>query len=389
MSMKNLSKIAMLDKLCEQPKKFWRDRGFREGKCEYCIWNWRDFLSKLNSQDYAKFFREIKGYIRDRQLQAMRSVNRELVALYWDIGQLIHQKQEALGWGKSVVETLARDLQAEFPGRNGFSAQNLWFMRQFYSEYVGKPNLQPLVREISWTKNLIIFSRCKDNLEQEFYLRATARYGWTKAVLQHQVDNKSYEKYLLNQTNFDKAVPEEIRAQAVLAVKDRYTFDFLDLADEHSERELEQALVKNVRAFLSEMGGSFAFMGNQYRLEVGGQEYFIDLLLFHRRLRCLVAIELKIGDFKPEHKGKMEFYLEALDCQERVEGENPPIGMIICRSKNKTVVEYALRNAVRPIGVATYSIVPQLPDAYRDELPSPEAIAERLRLWDDREVGDE
>lgn len=269
-------------------------------------------MSELNSQDYAKFFREIKGYIRDRQLQAMRSVNRELVALYWDIGQLIHQKQEALGWGKSVVETLARDLQAEFPGRNGFSAQNLWFMRQFYSEYVGKPNLQPLVREISWTKNLIIFSR-----------------------------------------------------------------------------DLEQALVKNVRAFLSEMGGSFAFMGNQYRLEVGGQEYFIDLLLFHRRLRCLVAIELKIGDFKPEHKGKMEFYLEALDCQERVEGENPPIGMIICRSKNKTVVEYALRNAVRPIGVATYSIVPQLPDVYRDELPSPEAIAERLRLWDDREVEDE
>jgi predicted nuclease of restriction endonuclease-like (RecB) superfamily len=346
-------------------------------------------MSELNSQDYANFFREVKKYIRDRQLQAMRSVNRELVALYWDIGQLIHQKQEALGWGKSVVETLAIDLQAEFPGRNGFSAQNLWFMRQFYNEYVGKPNLQPLVREISWTKNLIIFSRCKDHLEQEFYLRATARYGWTKAVLQHQVDSKSYEKYLLNQTNFDEAVPEKIRAQAILAVKDRYTFDFLELVDEHSERDLEQALVKNIRAFLSEMGGSFAFLGNQYRLVVGGQEYFIDLLLFHRRLRCLVAIELKIGDFKPEHKGKMEFYLEALDCQERIEGENPPIGMIICRSKNKTVVEYALRNAVRPIGVATYSIVPQLPEDYRNELPSPEAIAERLRLWDDQEMGDE
>jgi predicted nuclease of restriction endonuclease-like (RecB) superfamily len=346
-------------------------------------------MGELNSQDYAKFFCEIKRYIRDRQLQAMRSVNRELVALYWDIGQLIHQKQEALGWGKSVVETLARDLQAEFPGRNGFSANNLWLMRQFYCEYVDKPNLQSLIGEISWTKNLVVFGRCKDDLEREFYLKATARFGWTTNVLKHQVDNKSYEKFLLNQTNFDAAIPEEIRGQAVLAVKDRYTFDFLDLVDEHSERDLEQALVKNVRAFLSEMGGSFAFMGSQYRLEVGGQEYFIDLLLFHRRLRCLVAIELKIGDFKPEHKGKMEFYLEALDCQERVEGENPPIGMIICRSKNKTVVEYALRNAVRPIGVATYSIVPQLPDAYRDELPSPEAIAERLRLWDDREVGDE
>jgi predicted nuclease of restriction endonuclease-like (RecB) superfamily len=346
-------------------------------------------MNEMSPQDYANFFHEIKGRIRDRQLQALRSVNRELVGLYWDIGELIHHKQEALGWGKSVVETLARDLQAEFPGRNGFSAQNLWFMRQFYSEYVDQPNLQSLIREISWTKNLVIFGRCKDGLEREFYLRATARYGWTTAVLKHQVDNKSYEKYLLNQTNFDATVPDELRAQAILAVKDSYTFDFLDLVDDHSERDLEQALVKNLRAFLSELGGAFAFVGNQYRLEVGGQEYFIDLLLFHRRLRCLVAIELKIGDFKPEHKGKMEFYLEALDCQERMEGENPPIGMIICRSKNKTVVEYALRTAVRPIGVATYTIVPQLPDAYREELPSPEAIAERLRLWDGREVEDE
>ena len=343
-------------------------------------------MSEMSLQEYTNFFQEIKGYIRDRQLRAMRSVNLELVGLYWDIGESIHSKQEELGWGKSVVETLARDLQAEFPGRNGFSAQNLWFMRQFYSEYVDKPNLQPLVREISWTKNLIIFSRCKDDLEREFYLRATARYGWTKVVLQHQLDNKSYEKYLLNQTNFDATIPERIKHQAILAVKDRYTFDFLNLADEHSERELEESLVKNIRSFLSELGGAFAFIGNQYRLEVGGQEYFIDLLLFHRRLRCLVAIELKIGDFKPEHKGKMEFYLEALDCQERVEGENPPIGIIICRSKNKTVVEYALRNAIRPIGVATYTVVPQLPDAYREELPSPEAIAARLRLWDESEV---
>ncbi len=239
-----------------------------------------------------------------------------------------------------------------------------------------------MVAEISWSKNLIIFGRCKDDLEREFYLRATARFGWTKAVLQHQVDNRSYEKYLLNQTNFDATVSEDIKNQAIFAVKDKYTFDFLSLADEHSERDLEQALVKNVRSFLSEMGGAYAFIDHQYRLEVGGQEYFIDLLLFHRRLRCLVAIELKIGDFKPEHKGKMEFYLEALDTQERMEGENPPIGIIICRHKNKTVVEYALRNAVRPIGVATYTVVPQLPEAYRQELPSPEAIAERLQLWD-------
>jgi predicted nuclease of restriction endonuclease-like (RecB) superfamily len=346
-------------------------------------------MSDMNLQEYAGFLHEIKGRIRDRQLQAMRSVNRELVGLYWEIGELIHHKQEVQGWGKSVVETLARDLQVEFPGRNGFSANNLWLMRQFYREYVDKPNLQSLIGEISWTKNLVIFGRCKDDLEREFYLRATARYGWTASVLKHQLDNKTYERYLLNQTNFDATVPEDIKNQALLAVKDHYTFDFLGLADEHSEAELEQALMKNIRAFLTEMGAAFTFAGSQYRLEVGGQEYFIDLLLFHRRLKCLVAIELKIGDFKPEHKGKMEFYLEALDTQEKMEGENPPIGIIVCRSKNKTVVEYALRSATRPIGVATYEIVTALPEAYRDELPSPEAIAERLRLWDGRSVDDD
>ena len=252
-----------------------------------------------------------------------------------------------------------------------------------------RPKLQPLVREISWSKNLVIMARCKDDLEREFYLRATARFGWTKAVLQHQIDNKSYERYLLNQTNFDQTLPPAIQAQAALAVKDHYTFDFLDLVDEHSERQLELALVANLRRFLAELGGAFAFIGNQHRLEVGGQEYFVDLLLFHRRLRCLVAIDLKIGAFEPEHKGKMEFYLEALNQQERLEAENPPIGIIICRDKNKTVVEYALRTAARPIGVATYTVVPELPEAYRADLPSPEAIAQRLRLWDGKETGEE
>ena len=186
-------------------------------------------MSEMNPQDYAGFLHEIKRRIRDRQLQAMRSVNRELVLLYWEIGEMIHQKQALLGWGKSVVETLAQDLQAEFPGRNGFSARNLWNMREFYGTYSTRPILQPLVAEISWTKNLVIMGRCKDDLEREFYLRATSRYGWTKAVLQHQIDNKSYERFLLNQTNFDKAIPEAIRAQAILAVKDHYTFDFLNL----------------------------------------------------------------------------------------------------------------------------------------------------------------
>lgn len=346
-------------------------------------------MNELSANDYLGFLVEIKTRIRHAQYQALRAVNNELLSLYWDLGESIHQKQEVLGWGKSVVETLARDLQAEFPGRNGFSARNLWNMRDFYGEYSALPKLQPLVAEISWAKNLVIMARCKDLLEKEFYLRATARFGWTKAVLQHQIDNQSYAKYLLNQTNFDQTLPPEIKAQAVLAVKDHYTFDFLGLADEHSERELELALVHNLRSFLSEMGGLFTFVGTQHRLEVGGQEYFIDLLLFHRRLRALVAIELKVRSFQPEHKGKMEFYLEALDTQERLGDENPSIGIIICRDKNKTVVEYALRTARRPIGVATYTVCTDLPEAHRAELPSPEAIAERLKIWDRKKAEDE
>jgi predicted nuclease of restriction endonuclease-like (RecB) superfamily len=330
---------------------------------------------------YSEFLVEIKNQIRRRQFRALQAVNHELLDLYWWLGENIHQRQGAQGWGKAVVENLARDLQAEFPGRNGFSAQNLWLMRQFFNEYSHKPKLQPLVREISWSKNLVILARSKDDLEREFYLRATARFGWTKNVLQHQIDNQSYAKYLNGQTNFDLALPDNIKAQALLAVKDHYSFDFLGLAEEHSERELEQALVKNLRGFLSEMGGAFTFVGNQYRLEVGGKEYFIDLLLFHRRLRCLIAIELKIGEFKPEHKGQIEFYLDTLDQQYRLEGENPPIGILICRSKTKTMVEYALRTMTRPLGIATYTVSPQLPASYQNDLPSPDEIAQRLRAW--------
>ncbi len=330
---------------------------------------------------YGDFLVEIKAQIRQRQFQALRAANRELLELYWWLGENICRRQEALGWGKAVVQALARDLQAEFPGRNGFSAQNLWAMRQFFIEYRDKPKLQSLIGVVSWAKNLLILARCKDDLEREFYLRATARFGWTSKVLQHQLDNQSYRQYLLGQTNFDAAVPDTIKAQALLAVKDHYTFDFLGLSEEHSERELEQALVRNLRAFLAEMGGAFTFVGNQYRLEVDGKEYFIDLLLFHRRLRCLVAIELKIGDFKPEHKGQIEFYLDSLDQQHRLEGENPPIGIVICRGKTKTMVEYALRTMTRPLGIATYTVTPQLPASYRDDLPSPEQIAARLQAW--------
>ncbi|MEY4910807.1 MAG: hypothetical protein RL761_470 [Pseudomonadota bacterium] len=330
---------------------------------------------------YGDFLLEVKTQIRQQQYQALRAANKELLSLYWWIGESIARKQHVHGWGKSVVESLANDLQIEFPNQNGFSARNLWNMLNLYRLYGDKPKLQPLVAEISWAKNLLIMARCKDDLEREFYLLGTARFGWTKNLLQHQLDNKTYIQYIKGETNFDAALPDTIKAQAVLAVKDHYTFDFLGLADQHSERELEGALVKNLRGFLAEMGGHFTFVGNQYRLEVDGKDYFIDLLLFHRRLRCLVAIELKIGEFKPEHKGQIEFYLDTLDQQNRLEGENPPIGIVICRSKTKTMVEYALRTMTRPLGIATYTVSPQLPDSFRGELPSAEQIAKQLESW--------
>ena len=329
-------------------------------------------------QDYPRLLTEIKERIRSAQYEALKAVNKELVGLYWDIGRMIVERQDVEGWGKAVVEQLAADLRTEFPGVGGFSSSNLWRMKAFFEAYTGLEKLAPLVREIGWSHNLAILERCKDALEREFYLRMTRKFGWSKNVLIHQIDNQSYEKSLLGQTNFDQALTPELRAQAKLAVKDEYTFDFLELGEEHSERELERALIARIEDFLRAMGGMFAFMGSQYRLEVDGKEFFIDLLLFHRRLRCLVAIELKVGDFLPEFVGKMQFYLAALDRQVRQEDENPSIGIILCKEKSRTIVEYALHDARKPIGVATYEITKTLPKALKGQLPSPKDIAHLL-----------
>jgi len=329
-------------------------------------------------QDYPRLLTEIKERIRSAQYEALKAVNKELVGLYWDIGRMIVERQVVEGWGKAVVKQLATDLQTEFPGVGGFSASNLWRMKAFFEAYTGHEKLAPLVREIAWSHNLVIMERCKDPLEREFYVRMTRKFGWSKNVLIHQIDNQSYEKSMLGQTNFDKAMTPELRAQAKLAVKDEYTFDFLELGEEYSELELERALIARIEHFLRAMGGMFAFMGSQYRLEVDGKEFFIDLLLFHRRLRCLVAIELKVGDFQPEFVGKMQFYLAALDRQVRQEDENPSIGIILCKEKSRTIVEYALHNASNPIGVATYEITRTLPKALKGQLPSPKDIAHLL-----------
>ncbi len=328
-------------------------------------------MSQSLPAEYSDLLLEMKQRIHSAQCEAFRTVNKELITLYRDIGKLIVMRQKEAGWGKAIVEQLAKDLQAEFLGISGFSARNIWRMRDFYLAYVSNEKLTPVVAEIGWTHNLVILEKCKDKLEQEFYIKMTRKFGWTKNVLIHQIENQTYEKTLLNQTNFEQTVAIEIRNQAKLAVKDEYIFDFLELSD----RELEKAILSRVEPFLQEMGGIFSFTGSQYRLEIVGKEYFIDLLLYHRGLKCLIAVELKIGEFIPEYIGKMQFYLAALDDLVRLPEENPSIGIVLCKSKERTIVEYALRELNKPIGVATYKITHSLPSELQSQLPNPQQIA--------------
>ena len=336
--------------------------------------------SSILSPEYLNFKNEITARIRSAQYEALKAVNKEMIALYWEVGKRITEQQTALGWGKSVVENLSRDIQKEFPGIKGFGVSNMWDMARFYAEYQSNEILQPLVGEISWSKHIVILTKCKETQQRQFYILATKKYGWTKDVLINKIEAKTYENYLLGQSNFDTTLPEKIKNQAVLALKDEYTFDLVGLSEEHSEYELEQAIIKNIRAFLMEFGPDFSFVGNQYRIEVDGREYFIDLLLYNRRLQAMIAVELKIGEFQPEYKGKMEFYLNVLNDTVRLPHENPAIGIIICKSKSRMIVEYALKSSAMPIGVATYSLSPELPEAYKELLPTSEEIANKIAL---------
>lgn len=330
--------------------------------------------------EYTCFLNEITLRIRSAQYEALKAINKEMIALYWEIGKRITEQQAISGWGKSVVETLSRDIQKEFPGIKGFGVSNMWDMARFYAEYQSNEILQPLVGEISWSKHIVILTKCKETQQRQFYILATRKFGWTKDVLINKIELKTYEKYLLGQNNFDKTLPEKIRNQAVLALKDEYSLNFAGLDEEHSEYELEQSIVKNIWSFLMEFGPDFSFIGNQYKLVVDDTEYFIDLLLYNRRLQAMIAIELKIGEFKPEYKGKMEFYLNVLNDTVKLPHENPAIGIIICKSKKRTTVEYALKSSNLPIGVATYSLSSELPDDYKKLLPAPEDIAKKLEV---------
>jgi predicted nuclease of restriction endonuclease-like (RecB) superfamily len=335
-------------------------------------------LEYLDSPAYQQLVSDATDRVQAGQLAAFRAVNKELMTMYWDLGKMIFERQQQHAWGNSVVESLAKDLQKVFPGISGFSKTNLWRIRAFYVAYQQNEFLPPAVGEIGWTHNYIILEKCKDPQERLFYIYQTKNFGWTKNVLINQIENQSFEKVVINQQNFEQNLPEDLKHQAILALKDDYTFDFLELADKHSEYQLEQAILNNIRQFLIEMGGDFCFIANQYMIDLNGKDYRIDLLLYHRGLQSLIAIDLKIGEFEPEHSGKMSFYLSLLDNQVKKPYENPSIGIIICKSKDQTTVEFALKDVNKPIGVATYSVNKSLPKELSAFFPTSEELANRV-----------
>jgi len=337
-----------------------------------------DIVARTVPEDYGSALETIVSKIKAAQARAMRAVNLELVAVYRDVGQIIYEKQNRVEWGASVVERLAADLRKAFPKTKGFSSRNLWIMRDLYVSYMDYEKLQTLSAEISWSHNVAILSRCQDRLEREFYIRMSKRHGWSYRTLLNHIENKSFEKMMASQENFEANLPARVSQEAKLSVKDEYTFDFLELGEEYSERELELAVGRNIESFLREVGNAYTFVGSQYRLEVSGQEFLIDILLYHRKLKSLVAIELKRGAFIPEYVGKMQFYLAILNDTVRLADENPSIGIILCREKNRMIVEYALKDSNKPINVASYKIVQQLPQELKGQLPTPEQIEKLL-----------
>jgi len=325
---------------------------------------------------YTDFVHALKEKIKHAKSRAVLSVNRQLIELYFDIGREIVSKQDELGWGRSVVEQMAKDLQAEFGQRSGYSSANLWRMRNFYITYADDVNLAQLVRDLPWSHNILIFEKCKDPLERAYYIKNTIGYGWSRNVLTHHIKTELYKRdqEQLKQHNFQNTLPAESSEMAVEMMKSEYNLSFLGISKEAKERELESSIIENIKSFLLELGYGFSFVGSQYKLTLDENEYFIDLLFFHRKLNALVAIELKVGKFKPEYAGKMNFYLNLLNETVKLPHENPAIGIILCTDKDRLEVEYAIGNMNQPLGVATYAIETKLPSRLEKLLPTSDEI---------------
>ena len=328
--------------------------------------------------DYARLLADVKSRIDRARLRAAAALNEATLRLYWEIGRLIVERQEKGGWGDRVIDRLSRDLRRDYPTAQGFSRRNLFRMKDLYEAYRHVPNCADALAQLPWSHNLMILRQIQDPAVRAWYLREAAQQGWSVRVLRHQIETDLYHRQVASRKthNFRRTLPPARSDLADELLKDPYRFDFVGLKPQARERDLERALVERLRDFLLELGVGFAFVGRQYRLEVGGREHFIDLLFYHLKLRSFVAIDLKMGEFEPADLGQMNFYLSALDDRARHAEDLPSIGLILCREKDRTTVEYALRDTEKPIGVAEWRTVPQ---ALRGSLPSPEELAAELQ----------
>jgi len=327
---------------------------------------------------YVEFFEQLKNRVRLAQLKASLAVNSELIQLYWDIGKSIVEKQEKEGWRAQVIEKLCKDLQSAFPGVQGFSRANIFNMRSFYIAYkdriqqaVGLNNELPIVK-IPWGHNVLIITKIKDEQERLWYIEQIIEHGLSRAALEDWIKSRAYKRHGKAITNFTQQLPDPQSKLAQETLKDPYNFDFLTLDSDFRELELENKLVDNIQKLLLELGKGFAFIGRQYHMEIAGDDYYLDLLFYHIRLRCYCVVELKNTDFKPEYAGKLNFYLSAVDSLLKHENDNPSIGILLCKSKNKLKMEYALRDLKKPIGVAEYvvKISEILPKKLQSSLPT-------------------
>ena len=331
---------------------------------------------------YAELLQELKTHIHAAQVRAAFAVSRELILLYWSIGREILTRQDAQGWGAKIVERLAHDLQAEFPGVEGFSARSLKYMRAFAAAWSDEPIVQQLAAQLPWGHHMVLLDRLKTPVEREWYLRAAVEYGWSRNILVLQIKSALHEREGKALTNFQSTLPPPGSDLAEQILKDPYNFDFLTVAKDAHERAIERGLLIHLRDLLLELGRGFSFVGSQVPLPIGDETFYIDLLFYHLRLHAFIVIELKTGKFKPEWAGKLNFYLSAVDDLIRTAPDGPTIGLLLCESHNKPVAEYALRDIAKPIGVSTYRVTHELPSPVRDELTTVEdlqAVVTKLR----------
>lgn len=332
----------------------------------------------MNEGEYLELIQSIKSEIQQSQYQATLSVNKELIMLYYNIGKMINEHKE---WGNKFIDNLSADLKMAFPTAKGYSVRNLKYMAKFADTFSDIEFVQQAVAQIPWGHTVVLLDKVSDSMMRNWYIRKTAENGWSRNVLIHQIESDLYERQVIAEkvSNFDRRLASPQSELAVQTMKDPYIFDFIPFAEDMLERDIEQALIKDVTKLLLELGTGFAFLGNQYHINVGGDDFYIDLLFYNLNLRCYVVVELKTGEFKPEYAGQLNFYLSAVDSILKKDADNPSIGLLLCKSKNDLVAEYALKDMSKPIGVSEYKVTSNLPEDLSKQLPSIEDIQKRIK----------